>query len=591
MRRTVRGFLFLVVGAALVLALGVMGLILNDQLARHLLAEKEGELARVAADLARLAVKDYDPEAETEVQSPPAFPRRMDAWAKDMGELGGYRVSLIDADGRLYGDSLVPEESLKDAEPHGLRPEVRAAFLTGRGRSRRLSGTLGREYLYAAVRVDYAAAPPRVLRVGVALDSLDRVRHRILGAYGLVALLGLGLGLLATWAGTRRLTGSIREIAGAARDLAAGELGRRVRGQPANELGDIGRALNLLAERLSGQLRLAEANLNHLLAVLEAMDEGVLVLDETGEPLRANRQLLALLGLGELRAESLRRSELAEDLETIRRGEQPAPRMIHDHGPPERFLEARFSPVAGPGGGTVAVFHDLTARQRLYQMRREFVANISHELRTPLTAIMGAAETLRDRLEGAPEAGPLLDVLDRQTRRLNELARDLLELARLEEVKVQPLRRERLSVADLLAEIPGRVSAGAEAGGRFAVDVEDEDLEIFGDRAALAGALVNLADNALKYGAPEGMIALRGRRRGGLVELVVVNQGPTIAPEDRERIFERFYRGEKGRRSGRGGTGLGLAIVKHVARVHGGRVSLECPPEGGAVFTISLPAD
>ncbi len=583
-RHTIRGFIFAVVVVALALALGLMAVVLNGRLRTHLAEAKQAELTRVAADLARLAAREYDPHAGR---------TQVDAWTKDMGELGGYRVSLIAPDGRLDGDSHLPERELDGVEPHHLRPEVRAAFETGRGQSRRFSATLGREYLYAAARVEYENAPPKVLRVGLPLESLDRAREDLLASYGLVALMGLALALIVVWAGTRRLGRDFRELTETARSLAAGDLGRRPgRRLPPNELGRIGAALNRLADSLTGQSAKTEEHLRHLLTVLEAMDEGVLVLDEGGAVTQANRRLAELLRLPATPAGgppglSLRRPELREDFDRIRRGEKPPPRLIHDHGPPETFVEARFSPIQG--GGAVAVFHDLTSRHRLYRMRREFVANISHELRTPLTAIMGAAETLRGRLTDE-SARPILDMLDRQARRLSELARDVLELARLEDVKAQPLARERLSVKDLLAEIPGRAQPGPAASpGRFRLEIEDDALAVTGDRAALTGALANLADNALKYGAPGGEITLRARARRGMVELAVVNQGPPVAPEDRDRVFERFYRGEKSRQSGRGGTGLGLAIVKHVALAHGGRAALDCPPEGGSVFTITLP--
>ncbi len=235
----------------------------------------------------------------------------------------------------------------------------------------------------------------------------------------------------------------------------------------------------------------------------------------------------------------------------------------------------------------VAVFHDLTNRHLLYQMRREFVANISHELRTPLTAIMGVAEIMRDQSPADDEFRPWLDALDRQARRLNTLAREILELARLEDIKAQPLRRESIPVKNLLAAMSERIPP--EARSQLSLDSDVDDLEFSGDWDSLLGALANLVDNAVKYGEPGGRITLQARRYGDLVELAVINQGAPVDPEDRERIFERFYRSEKSRREGLGGVGLGLAIVKHVARVHGGRAYLKCPSGGGSVFTMSLP--
>ena len=582
MRLSVRVLLSFIVVSALVLALAVMGLILNTQVKTHLLAEKKAELTRVADDLARLAARDYDPDADR---------ARLNAWAREMGELGHYRISLIDADGRLYGDSLVPDRELDGADNHGRRPEVAAAFETGRGRSLRFSTTLGRDYLYAASRLEYSGEP-RVLRVGTSIAAINQARHDLLRAYALVAGLGLALALGAVWLGSRGLARSFQDIVGAAASMAGGDLCRRARTEAPGELGQVARAINHLADNLSRQLDQTEKGLNQLLAVLEAMSDGVMVADDTGRIIRANRRAGEMLSLNERepgRVAGLRYPELAEDFEKVRSGLGAPPRLLHQVGPPERFIEARFSQVGGEAGETVAVFHDLTERQTLYQMRRDFVANVSHELRTPLTAIMGVVENLRARAEeglGLESLPPLLSILERQTARLNELARDVLELAKLER-QAETMERESVAAGDIFAEVLARHQGGN--GDRFRLIVPPDLPPLNVDRPALTGALDNLVDNALKYGQPAGIITLEAGFNELEVWLRVENQGPGIAPEDRPRVFERFYRGEKSRRQGPGGTGLGLAIVKHVALSHQGSAELECPAEGGVIFTVRLP--
>ena len=575
MRLSVRFLLSLIVASALILALTCMGLILNAQIKSHLLNAKKTELTRVANDLARLAARDYDPGADR---------ARMDAWAKEMGELGNYRISLIDENGRLYGDSLVPNIELDGADNHGRRPEVAEALAFGQGQSLRHSTTIGQDYLYAAGRIDYSGSP-RVLRVGTSIDALNETRHDLLKSYALVAGLGLALALGAVWIGSRKLAQSFQDVVTAAGAMAGGDLARRAGTGAPGELGQVARAINHLAESLSLQLAQTEKGLNQLLAVLEAMSDGVLVADDDGRIIRVNQRaedMLSLTAEDKRLIAGLRYPELADDFDQTRSGRNAPPRLLHQVGPPERFIEARFSRVGGQAGEMVAVFHDLTERQKLYQMRRDFVANISHELRTPLTAIMGVVENLRARPE-LSELGPLMGILERQTTRLHELARDVLELAKLER-QAESIELQEVNVKDIFAEVLTRHPEE-----RFSLIIP-EDMPFFAaDRPALTGAVDNLADNALKYGRPDGSVTLEAGFNENDVWIRVKNEGPAIAPEDRPRVFERFYRGEKSRRQGPGGTGLGLAIVKHVALSHQGSAGLECPDAGGVVFSIKLP--
>ncbi|UQZ90325.1 hypothetical protein C4J81_14375 [Deltaproteobacteria bacterium Smac51] len=578
MRLTVWAAVSFIVAAAMLAALVFMGLVLNSQLKNHLALEKKTELAQAADNLSRLAARDYDARADR---------ARMDDWAKEMGELGKYRVSLIDEEGRLYADSLVPNKELDGTDDHGRRPEVAQAFKEGRGESLRFSTTIGQQYLYAASLVNYQGAP-RVLRVGTSLASLDAVRYGFLKFYALTALAGLALALAAVWAGSRRLAASFRNIVETAREMAEGRLDRRADRRAPGELGQVARAINHLADKLSRQLAETEENLNQLMAVLESMSDGVMVMDGEGRIVRTNRRSEEMLGLypsGPGRVDALRYPELAADCEEVLAGKAAPPRLLHQLGPPERYIEARFSRVGGEAGEAVAVFHDLTEHQQLYQMRRDFVANVSHELRTPLTAIMGAVEAMRQEAD-SENLQPLLAILERQTGRLHELARDVLALARLER-DTKSSEFEQTTVTDIFQAAVA--SRQADCGNRFTVEIPDGTPPLPIDRAAIGGAIDNLIDNAIKYGLPETKITLRAGFDENFIRLEVENQGPPIALEERARIFERFYRGERSRCQGVGGTGLGLAIVKHVALNHGGEALVDCSKQGRVAFILKLP--
>jgi two-component system phosphate regulon sensor histidine kinase PhoR len=246
----------------------------------------------------------------------------------------------------------------------------------------------------------------------------------------------------------------------------------------------------------------------------------------------------------------------------------------------------------------VVVARDTTETTRLSQMRRDFVANVSHELKTPLSAIRGYAETLRDGALAEPDTAARFTarILD-QCRRLQELLDDLLTLSRLESVEV-PLEARPVDLARLADQCLETISPYARERGVALVRAPSAGglPPVTGDRGALERLLLNLLENAVKYNREGGEVRLRvglesGGDGGGGERLVVevADTGIGIPQAALPRIFERFYRVDKGRARGEGGTGLGLAIVKHVAQAHGGRVEVDSRHRHGSTFRVFLP--
>jgi two-component system phosphate regulon sensor histidine kinase PhoR len=256
---------------------------------------------------------------------------------------------------------------------------------------------------------------------------------------------------------------------------------------------------------------------------------------------------------------------------------------------PGRTFVARAAPVSrGGGGGAVLVLHDITDLRRADQIRRDFVANVSHELRTPLTAIRGYVEALQDDRPEPEESRRFLDIIARQSARMERLVSDLLRLARLD-AKQEALDVTLCDVTQLFATVAGDVAQTAEAKGqRVSTTVGNEAGQVRGDPGKLHDVLRNLVENAVNY-SPEGAtIQIDARRKAEAIALIVSDSGPGIPPDDLSRVFERFYRVDRSR-SRPGGTGLGLAIVKHLVELHRGTVTAENRPEGGARFTVTLP--
>jgi two-component system phosphate regulon sensor histidine kinase PhoR len=293
--------------------------------------------------------------------------------------------------------------------------------------------------------------------------------------------------------------------------------------------------------------------------------------------------------IGRRYLEVLRHPDIAAQLAAALRGEQVEARELTLARDPNRTFAARAAPVApGGGGGAVLVLHDVTDLRRADQIRRDFVANVSHELRTPLTAVRGYVEALRDDPADSDNARRFLDIIWRQTTRMERMVTDLLRLARLD-ARQEPLEHAWCDVRQMFDGVIADLAPVIEnKHQQVTIDVADSASHASADPAKLHDIVRNLVENAVNYSSDGAEIRLEGTREDGRYTITVLDSGPGIPPDDLTRVFERFYRVDKSR-SRPGGTGLGLAIVKHLVELHGGSVTAANRPQGGAAFTVRLP--
>ncbi|GGD31703.1 sensor histidine kinase [Sinisalibacter lacisalsi] len=260
-----------------------------------------------------------------------------------------------------------------------------------------------------------------------------------------------------------------------------------------------------------------------------------------------------------------------------------------------------ISPIGGAaegqGAGLLVFFEDVTHLAEAGERRSEFVANVSHELRTPLTAIAGFIETLRGPARDDAEARDrFLEIMARETGRMNRLVDDLLSLARVEDV--ERMRPEAdVDVAALLNRaVTGLAPQAAQRAVRLSVIGCDTVAMAPGDPDQLTQVFTNLIENSIKYGREAGQVEVRLERlehaqllRGPGLRIVVRDEGEGIDARHLGRLTERFYRVDSHRSRGMGGTGLGLAIVKHIVNRHRGRLRIESEPGQGSTFSVFLP--
>jgi signal transduction histidine kinase len=242
-----------------------------------------------------------------------------------------------------------------------------------------------------------------------------------------------------------------------------------------------------------------------------------------------------------------------------------------------------------PSGGAVLVIHDVTELRRLEAVRRDFVANVSHELKTPLTSISGYAETLLSDSPDGETTQRFLSTIVENSRRMQRLVDDLLDLSRIEGGRWEP-HRELLDVRQLVRDVWGELADRAQSAGvELGVEIEPGGEALDADSDAVHQVLSNLLENSLRYTTRGGHIVCRSRAEEGGVSLSITDDGTGIPLEHLPRIFERFYRADQSRSRAEGGTGLGLAIVKHLVEAHGGRVTAESERGSGTTVTCWFP--
>jgi two-component system phosphate regulon sensor histidine kinase PhoR len=405
-------------------------------------------------------------------------------------------------------------------------------------------------------------------------------------ALALVAAAAAGLGALifSRLQQVRRLTG----LAAALSELRFETRAPSTR----DELGPLTASLNAAADtlgRLVGRLRLERAQLE---ALLNASSDATVAVDAGAVVQYMNSAARRLFGagadVGRPFIEAVRDHDLNGLLvSAARRGERSV--QVVAYGPSQRWLQATAVPIEDGGGwAALAVFHDLTEVRRLDSVRRDFISNVSHELRTPLAGIRAAAETLHEgAISDPPAASEFVGHILRETDRLTQLVEELLELSRIES-GAAPLALAEVDAHALIEAAVRRFTQQAErAGITLTAAACDGPLAIIGDAERLERALGNLIANALKFTDAGGSVIVSATPAAGDVLISVRDSGIGIEADQQARVFERFFKADRGR--GEGGTGLGLAIVKHIVLAHSGTVSVDSRPGRGATFTMRLP--
>jgi len=515
----------------------------------------------------------------------PADSLRWPDFARALGARIGQRVTLIDAKGKVRGDTEFDRASMDRLENHLLRPEVQEALSAGVGRAERVSASTNERRMYVAVR----GGPdgPAVVRVSTTLAAVDAqvaAVQRAVAFVGLVALLAAGA---LAWLLSREVLKPLVQLGGAARAIADA----RRPAFPDSSIPEVAQhivALRAMHQQLDQRFADLVREREETATLIETMADGVVAADARGTIVTLNQAARRLLGYGPddpfpALAELFHEKAARDLVATVLSGDEAEPQELERVGH-TLLVTGR----ALPNGGGLLVIRDVTELRRLEAMRRDFVANVSHELKTPLTSIAGYAETLASEASPGTQTERFVRPILSNARRMHRLVDDLLDLSRIESGRWQP-DPERVDVRGLADEAWAAFADRArERRIQFTTAVGNVRY-VTADSEALRQVLTNLLDNALRHTPPGGRITVSLEPAPGGVTVSVADTGSGIAPEHLPRIFERFYRADPGRSREEGGTGLGLAIVKHLVEAHGGRVEAHSSLGRGTTIRMFFP--
>ncbi|RKU20722.1 hypothetical protein C6500_07850 [Candidatus Poribacteria bacterium] len=581
-----------------------LAMVLKDSMSSHITSELE-----VQATLTREFLTEKLPAKGNFTYD------LIDPLVDRLGKANNARVTFIDLDGVVWGDTERDGQALRAMDNHLTRPEVQDVIKKGSGIRDRYSNTTQTEFRYFALPIYRNVGAETSLngestligicRVALPMEAVNTAIGNLRRMALIASVAGLILTIVFSVFSTGAITKPIQKLTQMTQSLAAGNINSRVPVDSRNELGQLSQNFNLMADRVQEQIDELSEEHRRSATILTNMGEGVLLVNGASEITYANPTAISMLALpdayiGKALIEINRIPELQALLKKAEQTETIAFAEIQLGNLREPEAEVTVVPVSA-GQEYIIVIHDVTKERQLERIRADFVANVSHELRTPLTTIRGYAETLLSEDSVRTKTGEqfIVKILNHSAR-LTRLVSDLLELSRLElgEVELKrapcPLNtfyEPLLDVFEPLLEESGLV---------LKWEIPEKLQKVNVDQQLFMQVFVNLIDNAIKYTPDGGVITVsaeiysREETEGSNtisdeIILRVEDTGIGIPMESQSRVFERFYRVDEGRAREMGGTGLGLAIVKHIVLSHNGRIWLESTLGQGSIFYVAVP--
>lgn len=520
--------------------------------------------------------------------------------ARELDRLTDSRVTFITLDGKVIGDSeMLPGEM----DNHAERQEIRSAAGEAVGSAIRYSETIGQDMLYVAHRVKSDRGFEGYIRLSMSLEAVGKEMNKgwYLMAGGLLLLFIAAA--LVSYRVASGLTKPLEHITRVANRISRLDYDARVNLDRKDEIGQLGHAINGMADSLQQQLKIIHDNEDLMQSVLANMTGGILMVDTSGNIALINREAERILYLRSDQVLGKSYQELKRNYEFLKFVEEGITRkeFLREernlYSPEQRVVQFDGVPMFEDDGsyrGMLFLLQDVTDIRRLEVMRSEFVANVSHELKTPIAAVKGFAETLlAGGVKDEDTKRSFLQIILDEGERLNRLIGDILELSKIESKRV-PLEYAPVHLKELFDSIFEMLDPAARKKMIVLIQGVPEHLFIEGDEDRLRQIFMNLLSNAINYTLEGGRVKVEAEVLGDgdeeeKVRITVTDTGIGIPKKDLPRIFERFYRVDKARSRSSGGTGLGLSIVKHLTELHRGTIRVESKVGEGSSFIVELP--
>lgn len=482
-----------------------------------------------------------------------------------------YRLTWMAADGTVLFDNCVDETQM---ENHADREEMKEALHYGSGSSRRYSTTLTEENIYEAVRLADGSA----LRIS---ESRYTAVVLVLGMLQPIAWIILIALILSVWLANRmakRIVEPLNRL----------NLDKPLENDAYEELSPLLRRIHAQQQEIKHQMQKLKRKQDEYEQITGNMKETLVLLDDSGKILSINPAARTLFGT---------KGYVGEDFMSVeRKSEMRAAIAEAEEKGSASFREERngreyqfdLSRIASDGKvhGTAILGYDITEQVHAEKNRRAFTANVSHELKTPLQSIIGSAELLENGIVRTEDVPRFMGHIRKEASRLVSLIDDIIRLSQLDEGSRMPL--EEVSLRTVTEEVCETLCDAASQK-NVSVEIAGEDGVVMGVQRLLYEVIYNLCDNAIKYNHVGGNVLVTIEEQKDTVLLRVADNGIGIAPEEQEKVFERFYRVDKSHSRQSGGTGLGLSIVKHAVQYHHGKIEVHSALNSGTEILLSLP--
>ena len=555
----------------------VLNLLIKDEIKKVMTAKIEAELLTYAELI------DLSPAKEISEQ------------LKQIARISGARVTLVDAQGKVFADS---EKDAALLENHFNRPEVQEARLRGQGKSIRFSQTIGVDTLYVAISMKSKSKIAGYVRLARPLHDVQSVIEKIYQSIFLGMMIAVVIALIIALVFSYRLAAPIRAMERFTERLRQGEPSGTIILNTSDETKKLADNINYLVDELQSKIRQASEEKSKLMTAFTSMTEGVLILDAEDKIEFVNSALSNMIACqygdinGKTLMEALRNVDLQKAFLKFRQTQATVFQEITLGSIDPVILSISISSVHNYPGEekTMVVFHDVTRLKKLEKIRVDFVANVTHEIKTPLTAIIGFLETIQTGATTSNEdVQKFIDISLKQAGRLNRLVEDLLVISKIELGEIK-FHFEEVSIRDAFEGAIPLVEAKA---GLKKINIQNNvqaNLScVWADRDRLTQILVNILDNAVKFTPEDGRIFIDAGQKDNYTVLTITDTGIGVPKEEVRRLGERFYRVDRSRSRDLGGTGLGLSIVKHLMLAHGGKMEIESQLGQGTKVSLYFP--